>query len=296
MSLSQKVSTIINIHTQELWFIQEFCKDFGSYIHHRKSETASVEIPSNIKAEYRRLAGEFSEFLQKNESTLIESTLTGVRIKLVFEPKKGYSKECIELLGHQIMEAFKTIVYPHFIYDMALTHAITIFEALLSDFLAAIFTERPSTLKSQNVATFEQILSFSSMKQLINDLAVNKTKKILDENIDKVANDLENMFSIDMTTLNGFDIIREASYRRHIIVHNKGIIDKKYHEKIPNSEIGARLSTDSEYVIAVITAVGQFVDSLDDCFARKMHYNREQSANRILHPETTLSVEEIDDS
>ena len=121
-------------------------------------------------------------------------------------------------------------------------------------------------------------------------------KRILDENSDKVANDLESIFSIDVTGLSGFDIIREACYRRHIIVHNKGITDKKYCEKIPNSAIGARLSTDSEYVATVITSVGEFIDSLDECFSHKMHYDRDPTANRILHPEAMLSVEEIEDS
>ncbi len=43
-------------------------------------------------------------------------------------------------------------------------------EAFMNGFLVAVFTERPNTLKSQNSATFEQILSFKSMKELINEL------------------------------------------------------------------------------------------------------------------------------
>ena len=295
MSLSKEVSKIITIHTQGLWFIQGFCKDYSSYMNQRELQELFVNVPNNIKVEYGQLMGEFIDSIEKSEDEVRESIITEGMLKLSYNFSKNYSAECVEFFLHSILEVLRTYVYPYFVYDfvydMVLTHTITTFEAFLSDFLVAVFTGRPNTLKSQNVATFEQVLSFSSMKQLINGLAVERAKKILDGNIDKVASNLKNAFSIDITTLNGFDIIREASYRRHIIVHNKGIIDKKYHEKIPNSEISASPSTDSEYVLSVIASVGQFIDSLDGCFACKMHYDKEESANRILHPEAIFSIE-----
>ena len=173
---------------------------------------------------------------------------------------------------------------------MALTHVITTFEAFLNDFLVAIFTQRPNTLKSQNTVTFEQILSFSSMKQLINELSITRTRNILNENIDTIAKNLKDTFSIDITTLDGFDIIREACYRRNIIIHNKGITDKKYCDQIPNSEIGVTLLTDSQYVGDVITAAGLFIDGLDKCFSSKIRYSKDPTANRILHPEAMFPV------
>jgi hypothetical protein len=265
---------------------------------HRQSQVLSVDIPNHIKAGVVELLGAIAEFMQKNENEIMQSFLTEgrVRLDLDIHTSKDYPKECGEFLFNWIYETFKTIVYPAFTYDMALTHTVTTLEAFLSDFLVVIFTQRPSTLKSQNSATFEQILSYSSMKQLINALAISRAKSTMDENIDTIGKNLEDTFSIDITTLNGFDIIREASYRRNIIVHNKGKTDKKYCNKIPNSGIGVRLSTDSQYVGAAITAVGQFIDCLDNCFSLKIHYNKDPMANRILHPEAILSIEQIDDS
>jgi len=93
-------------------------------------------------------------------------------------------------------------------------------------------------------------------------------------------------FDIESLIVSGFkefDILREASYRRNTIVHNKGITDKHYCQKILGSQIGVTLSTDFQYIETLLNVIGRFIDHLDNYFSRKMHYKRHPLLNLILN-------------
>ena len=172
---------------------------------------------------------------------------------------------------------------------MVATHSIAIFESFLSDFLTAIFTLRPNTLKSENTATYKDILSFSSRKKLIGHLASNRAEKILEGDLYRdVADKLNKMFSIDISKFDKFNIIYEAFCRRHVIVHNDGVTDKEYCKKIPNSKIRMHLSTDLQYIETLLTTMGHFIDYLDSYFSRKMRYRRNPAENRLLNPPDSI--------
>jgi hypothetical protein len=122
------------------------------------------------------------------------------------------------------------------------------------------------------------------MKELIRHLATTKADRVLDENIDKITAKLREGFNFDVSQFKQFKILREASYRRNIVVHNGGITDKDYCQKIPEARIGVKLSTDFRYIETLTIVIGQFIDQLDKHFSRKMRYMRYPKHNSILHP------------
>ena len=288
MNLSEKISNIIASRSQELYFLLQFVRDFDAYIFHYYRQTRDIvdmvpDMPSNIKREFAEYAREFAEFLEECVTEGQRLPTKGKRA-WKFRPQKDYPKEVKKYLFPLIRVLLKPIRYPRFLYDMTVTHTIAIFESFLTDFLVAIFTLRPNTLKSENTATYEDILSLSSMKQLIAHLASNRAGKILEGDLYEVADKLNKAFSIDIFRFEKFDIIYEAFCRRHIIVHNDGVTDKEYCKKMPNSKIRVRLSTDLPYIETLFTTIGQFIDYLDDCFSRKMRYRRNPIANELLNP------------
>lgn len=293
MRLSKKVSTIIVKHTQELSVLLQFVKDFDTYISQHKFQRANdifIGIPDRIKSEFMQYYHEFLENAQKVLNEIKEYESSKGEKTWIFKTEKDYQTEVQRYLIPFLVAVYRPFRYPDLLYPMALTHAVAIFESFLSDFLVAIFTERPNTLKSNNTVTYEEILSFSSRKELIEALAINRAEKIInDNNIDDVVKLLRDLFSVDLSKANNFDILREASYRRNIIIHNGGVTDKKYCERIPNSQIGARLSTDFQYIETLFIAIGQFIDYLDDFFSRKMRYRRNQIVNQLLNPPESIS-------
>jgi len=290
MNLSEEVNHVIQLSTQDLYFLLTFVEDIEAYIEQQKKRPSKIDdvtegIPEQIRSEF---ASFFKEFVTSLSNLLEEvpadkekktKAKTGRTIKL----SKPYPDQVTDFLFPVLLRWLRPIMYPQYLYDMALTHAITILEAFLHDFLAAIFTQRPKTLKSENMASYAEVLSFTSMRALIEYLTDTRVKKILtDNNIDGVAGELQRRFTIDISSCNGFNVIREAFYRRHVIVHNKGTTDKKYCEKIPNSQDGVKLSTNYEYLATLFAAIGQLIDYLDEHFSRKMRYMRVPEANLLL--------------
>jgi len=284
MSLSEKVSNIISSRSQQLYLLLQFVKDFDIYIRHRRTQDLVPDIPKNIETQFEEYVGEFVEFFEGVVSEVIGHTPIKGERTWEFKPQKKYPKEVVEYMIPFFLAFDKPIRYPEFLYNMALTHTIAFFESFLNDFLVAIFTLRPNTLKSENTATYEEILSFSSREKLIGHLASNRADKILEGDLyADVADKLNKAFSIDISKFDKFNIIHEAFCRRHVVVHNDGVTDKEYCKKIPNSKIGKKLSTDLQYIETLLTTIGQFIDYLDNCSSRKMRYRRNPLVNQLLN-------------
>jgi hypothetical protein len=175
MSLSKKISNIIAFRSQELYYLLQFTRDFDAYINQLGTKFLSDKVAANIKNEFYQLLEEFytfsSDILKETENRTEKFTRVIGEIEWEFKPTKKYSEETHKYLWPFIEIATKFVKYSGFLYSMVVTHSIAIFESFLSDFLTAIFTLRPSTLKSENTATYENILSFSSRQKLIGHLA-----------------------------------------------------------------------------------------------------------------------------
>lgn len=285
MGLSEEIATIISSRSLDLHLLLQFVKDFDAYIQQYRDQTITdllSDMSDDTKKEYGELVEEFVELWKR----IIEEAATtkGNKTK-EYRFRKRYSKEALQYFSQTFQAGFKPISYPRFLYDMALIYTIAMLESLLSDFLATILALRPNTLKSESTATYEDILSFSSMEKLIGYLAINRVEKILNGDLRHgVADNLNKTFSIDISEFDKFDIIHEAFCRRHIIVHNDGFTDKEYCKKIPESQTGEKLRTDLQYIETLIKTIGQFIDYLDDYFSRKMRYRRYPLHNKLLNP------------
>lgn len=289
MSLSEKVSNIISSRSQQLYLLLQFVKDFDIYIRHRRTQDLIPDIPKNIETQFEEYVEEFVEFFGGVAREVIGHTPIKGERTWEFKPQKKYPKEVVQYMIPFLLAFSKPIRYPEFLYNMALTHTIAFFESFLNDFLVAIFTLRPNTLKSENTATYEEILSFSTRKKLIGHLASNRADKILEGDLyADVADKLNKAFSIDVSKFDKFNIIHEAFCRRHIIVHNDSVTDKEYCNKIPNSQRGKRLSTDLQYIETLLITMGEFIDYLDGCFSRKMRYKRNPIVNQLLNPPNSI--------
>ncbi|MFH0988514.1 MAG: hypothetical protein V1799_00685 [bacterium] len=296
MSLSNDIANIINTYTLTLVLLSEYVKDIGG-VPVRGSRVQS-NVPKEMQSEFDRLLQDWKEHCSISVEPEKSLTFRVVKWGVRFETKGDYSKECIELFRSKLKEItlgiWAAFYYPQFLYDMALVQAITVFEAFLEAFLIAVFSHRPNILKSGNTLTYEEILSFSSMQTLIAELATVRAKRVLDDGIDKAASELKRTLSVDINRVIGFEQVREACYRRNVIVHNQGIADRKYCERIPGTRTGVKLSTTVEYLEAVLSAIGGFIDDFDRLFSAKLKYGRDESVNRLLHPELIVRMESVD--
>lgn len=158
----------------------------------------------------------------------------------------------------RIFTAFK---YIEFLAEMTLVYLISFYEAFIKDYLKAIVTSRYEILRSKKTLTFEEIISFQSINELVEFMAEKEVAGLAYDSVDDVAKYFNEKFNINFgKNFQLWPIIREASYRRNIIVHNRGITNKIYCTKTGHKKIGEKLDTDITYVVNVCNAAIDFMD------------------------------------
>lgn len=285
--LSEAISNCISRHTLEINMLRNMVNDINTIVFNRSPKDILPPIPDNFRKEFGEYVGEFMDF-----STGVGKEIGELEIKRkragkkvwTFETSKHYPEEMQKLLISMLFSMYRTFKYPSIFYNMTLTHLITISEAFLNDFFMRVFVSNPNMLKSEKLVSYEVILSFSSINELVKHLASEMTKQILEENIDVVANKINQKFSIDLSKYPNFDVIREAFYRRNVIVHNNCIADRKYCQKVKNSKIGQNIETDFKYMERMFNEIGKLIDYIDEKFSKKLKYERKPIVNALLHP------------
>lgn len=74
-------------------------------------------------------------------------------------------------------------------------------------------------------------------------------RHIMNQDIENIGKYLENKFSLRLSETHEWHKLRESFYRRNVVVHNNGIADSRYSNKVRNTRIGMRLDVDNGYLI-----------------------------------------------
>lgn len=256
--------------------------DINALVFNRPPKDILPPVPKEFRKEFWEYIDEFMDFM----GGVIRETerKKSKKQEWLFKTSKQYPEEIQKLLIPTLLSIYRTFKYPSVFYNMALTQLITLSEDFLSGFIQTVLVSNPNMLKSEKMVTYEAILSFSSMKKMENYLADEISKEILEENIDKMAEKINRRFSIDISKFIGFEMIREAFYRRNVIVHNNCVADEKYCQKVKKSKIGQQIETDFKYMERAFDEIGKFIDYMDDNFSKKFKYERTSISNRLLYP------------
>ena len=116
----------------------------------------------------------------------------------------------------------------------------------ISEVLAQVYRKRPEMLKSEEKVTFEFILEHDTMDDLIGELVeikINKMSSALHELREFVLKNLKIDLFCDDDTFYQAHVYNEL---RNLIVHKRGIVDRRFARKIPHYEvaIGDLIETD----------------------------------------------------
>jgi hypothetical protein len=139
---------------------------------------------------------------------------------------------------------------------MALIYFVSFQEAYVRDYLGAALAFRTELLKSDKTITFKEACDCASFDSLVEYLATKQAEDVTD-NIDETAEYFEKRFNLPLASkFKQWTVLREASYRRNLVVHNGGIANKIYCAKIKgDAREGERLNTDVAYVVELADAI-----------------------------------------
>ncbi len=174
-------------------------------------------------------------------------------------------------LGELIFGLIIPLKQKTFLAEMTLAYLISYQEAFIKEYIKEIMISRRDLLKNKKTITFEEICDFDSMNSLILHMAQEDIDKTLYGGIDDIADYLDKRFGLSLQSeFIDWKIIREASYRRNLIIHNQGITNKIYCFKTGHQKTNERLLTDISYVQNATKAVFSFFDFIHSRMHEKL--------------------------
>lgn len=177
----------------------------------------------------------------------IENSFLEVGIDLSKESKEKKDKK-IEFTEEQLdklvssLHKAKSIVTPknaYLLYHSSFLMLISYFEYLFTDLLKFYFKTYPGSISDKNITIqLNELKEYENLDE-IRDFIIHKEVEsmLFDLNFNELQDYFKKTLKVSLEDqLINYDIINEARERRHIIIHNNCIINKKYLSKI-NSNI-----------------------------------------------------------
>lgn len=204
-------------------------------------------------------AGEDREAIQKLKSYL-KRLLEPIRAKRNANPE---SKEDIQLNEESLNALIKTFEKPPKIsgqnFDILSKSAFLMlnnyFEYLLADLMSYHYEKFRDTLNEKKLqATLKEISEFDSMEDLVKYLITKEVEAMIVEmSFDDLREHFQKKLGIDNETkIINWNIIVECRERRHLIVHNSSIVNKKYISRTGNPfdfKVGDKINIKKDYFI-----------------------------------------------
>lgn len=151
-------------------------------------------------------------------------------------------------------------------------------------------------LKSGKSITFEEVCSLPSKKALLEALAEREVDAISYKNIDELAKYFEDRLGITLSRhFPEWEALREASYRRNLILHNQGVTNQIYCSKVGYPKKGERLDTDATYVDRVAGVILDFIHFADLQVRDKLKLEAPASPSEANRETTSFAMEVTQD-
>mgnify|MGYP001155749813 CR=1 FL=1 len=165
---------------------------------------------------------------------------------------------------------------------LGLSYLLTIFEGYLADIVREIFLAHPEALKSGKELTAETVLSLGGREGIVSYLAEREVKELLYKSFPRVTDYFDKKFNIDLSA-SGVSAgkLNEIMQTRHIHVHNRGIVNRRYLDSVKDSKlrVGAYKSITREYLRDSINSIRTLVGFIDAEVQRKYFANQSIELN-----------------
>lgn len=251
MSLLKEIESIITLYKDDIKQIENFI--------------GGIEKSIKRKTKRKPKAG-FSKEEKKQMENFVE-ILSGV---IEDKNNKKLSIKVSKNVSLRIVQLALSVKHEEFLYNMALSFLIAHQEGFIKDYIFQILLHRKSMLKSGNKISFEELLNFRSIKELIKDLAQREVDTLGYGSIDDINIYFEKKFNIALSEFKRWELLREANYRRNILIHNKGRTNQKYCEKTGYEIKNKLLTTNGQYVHELAGTLINFINFIHGAICEKL--------------------------
>ena len=190
----------------------------------------------------------------------------------------------VDVQSGRVIKALSDIAmgvkYSGFLGEMTLSYLISHQEAFIKEYLYVILTNRKSILKSkEKQLSYDEVCGFKSIRSLISYMAHKEADTLGYDSIDEIAKNFRKQFDVDFEKFTNWADLREATYRRNLIIHNGGVTNDIYCSKTGYKQQNEHLSTKADYVKNICKFLLGFIEFLHDQMAKKLKLIQTKSKN-----------------
>ena len=123
-----------------------------------------------------------------------------------------------------------------FLFEMLFCRAIDNYLTYISELLTLIYTTRPEMLRSNETVTMEEIFQCGNMEELVSRQTERKVLELSYNGLRKLDCELTKRTSFCLfQDPDDLAIAAAIMEKRNLVVHNRGIVNRKYLKMVPNS-------------------------------------------------------------
>ena len=161
----------------------------------------------------------------------------------------NYTESVQELLKRILQNAELSLRSADFIRDMSLVYLVVEFESFLKELLKVTFQKKPQILaSSEKTITYEELVRFNTIEDALNEIIEKEASKIVNEGIEKMNRSFNKKFKMRLSDYVDWEKFKERFYRRNIIVHNNGVVNKTYKSKTGYTNGNIKLIVTESYL------------------------------------------------
>jgi len=182
-----------------------------------------------------------------------------------------------ESLVDELIEAMKVMqghkaLYPTLSLRMSFINLMALFDAYLSDIFETVAKSKPEILRSKKQLTYEKVLEFSKIEDLVNYLAKRELNELSYKSIKDQLDYYRDRFGLNISACGvSVETLTELRARRNLFVHNNGVVNHIYLDLVPNAPYasGDLISVDSEYFENAVRNLGNVALFTSDTLTEK---------------------------
>jgi len=169
-------------------------------------------------------------------------------------------------------EIFNIEYYEVYFGQMAYTRMTDNALCYFKDILSEVVRKKPEILKSNDKESYEYILSFKSLDDLIQDLIEKKIKQLFYGSISDIKKFFKdrlgiNLFENDTVEKNFHQFVQQ----RNLIVHNRGIISSEFAKEFKQFTVGHTLHFKYNNLSSINTTISNLIADIDIKLRKKFN-------------------------
>jgi len=212
----------------------------------------------------------------------------GKRIELDEEKVEGAAKGIVSLIKSQVATQYLNRNQTEILYKTSFVMLISYFDYLISDIIWCYYKAFPGALSGKELSiTLNDLKMCSDKDEAVDYILSKKVDSVLYGNLSNQLNFFSSELKIGLNKrIVKWDIINEAVERRNLVVHNNGIVNRRYINNVKRLAKGIKegdvLNADDRYLKNIFEEVFLAGIVLTENCWRKWRKKETEGADDIL--------------